>query len=152
MELSKRSLVIFGFGWLTSLVLVGCIAGYYYMEYQNLLQTLKEHVGCVMHVSICINYEEWNGTIVWYNNTVVPFGCDLLSATQKIAVVNYTYWESYQSSFVNAINNVWNSGNKYWMWYHWTSKGWEYGNVGADKYVLSPNETVMWRYEIPSYS
>lgn len=148
MELSKRSLVIFGFGWLTSLVLIGSIAGYYYLEYQNLLKTLK---GCVMHIDICINYTEWNGTIAWYNDTIVPLGCNLLSATEKIAIVNYTYWASYQASFVDAINGVWNNNPYYWMWYRWNGVDWEYGLVGADRYILSPNEIVRWRYEKPNY-
>lgn len=147
MVLSKRSLVIFGLGWLTSLVLVGFIAGYYHMEYQNLLKKLEEYESCVMHINICINYKEWNGTVVWYNNTLVPLGCNLLNATQRVAVVNYTYSPSYEASFVNAINNIWNSGNNYWIWYLWTGNSWEYGPVGADIYILSPNETVMWRYE-----
>ncbi|MEM1566714.1 MAG: hypothetical protein QW510_06515 [Candidatus Bathyarchaeia archaeon] len=153
MEISKRSLIIFGLGWLTSMVLVGCVAGYYYMEHQNMLKKLEEYERqpLFMRVNICINYKEWNETIVWYNKTFVPLGCNLLNATQMVAVVNFTYWKSYNASFVDAINNVWNSGNKYWMWYRWTSSHWEYGSVGADKYILSPEETVMWRYEIPSY-
>lgn len=152
MEISKRSLVIFGLGWLTSLALVGSIAGYYCMEYQNLLETLEKYKGCVMHVNICINYEELNGTIEWHNDTIVPFGCSLLNATEKIAVVNYTYWESQKAYFVDAINGVFNSGNKYWMWYRWNGTQWEYGSVGADKYILSPNEILMWRYEKPNYN
>jgi|YelNatPaOPRAMG01_1025707.scaffolds.fasta_scaffold16962_2 hypothetical protein len=147
MELSKRSLIIFSLGWLTSLALLGCIAGYYYMECQSLLEKIKEYEGCVMRVNICIN----NGTAVWYNGTLVLAGCDLLSATKRIAIVNYTYWPSYKASFVDAINNVWNNETHYWMWYRWTNNGWEYGPVGADTYILSPNETVMWRYEKPHY-
>jgi len=149
MELSKRSLAIFGLGWLTSLILAGCIAGYYYMECQNLLTKIREYEGCVMRVNICIN----NGTAaVWYNGTLVLAGCDLLSATKRVAIVNYTYWPSYKASFVDAINNIWKNGTHYWMWYRWTSNGWEYGPVGADTYILSPNETIMWRYEKPNYS
>ncbi|MBX5320985.1 MAG: DUF4430 domain-containing protein [Candidatus Bathyarchaeota archaeon] len=149
MELSKRSLTIFGLGWLTSLILVGYVAGYYYMECQNLVAKLREYEGCVMHVNICLNYG--SGTVKWHNNTVVLAGCDLLSATKRVATVNYTYWPSQKASFVDAINNVWNNGTYYWMWYHWTNDSWEYGHVGADTYILSPNETVMWRYEKPHY-
>ncbi|MEM0007138.1 MAG: hypothetical protein QXH03_03425 [Candidatus Bathyarchaeia archaeon] len=153
MDITKRSLVIFGLGWLTSLVLIGCIAGYYYVEYQNLLKRFEEYKRqpLFMRVNICINYAEWNGTSVWYNNTFVPLGCSLLNATQMVAVVSFTYWESYDASFVDAINNIANSGGRYWMWYRWTGSRWEYGHVGADKYVLSPEETVMWRYETPHY-
>ncbi len=154
MEISKRSLVIFGLGWLTSLMLVGCIAGYYYIEHLNLLKRLEEYKRqpLFMRVNICIDYAEWNGTIVWHNNTFVPLESNLLNATQMVAVVSFAYWESYDACFVDAINNVRNSGGKYWMWYCWIGSRWEYGPVGADKYILSPEETVMWRYETPSYT
>jgi hypothetical protein len=139
-------------GWFASLVLIGCVAGYYYMEFQNLTQMLKKYENCIMRVNICIDYKEWNGTVVWYNDTIVPLGCNLLEATEKVAVVNHTYWPAFQASFVNAINGVWNNGSYYWMWYCWVNDKWEYGAYGADSYILSDGEILMWRYEIPSYS
>jgi len=104
-----------------------------------------------MRVNICIDYG--NGTIEWYNDTVIPLGYNLLEATKRIAIVNYTYWPSYRASFVDAINGVWNKGAYYWMWYYWDLelKTWRYGNCGADLYVLSKGEIIRWRYEIPSY-
>jgi len=92
--------------------------------------------------------------VVWYNDTFVPLGCNLLQATEMIAVVNYTYWPAYQASFVNAINSVQNDGARFWMWHRWNAEKeiWEYGDVGADRYKLTNGETVMWQYEIPSYS
>jgi len=193
MKLSRRSLVIFCLGWLTSLILAGLVIGHYYIEYQrekqlsleyanmynnfmqnytdllndhlaliqqyefekgNLTELLEKYGKCVMQVNICIDYKEWNGTVVWYNNTIVPLGCDLLQATKMIAVVNYTYWPAYQAFFVDAINGVWKSSTCFWMWYRWKvdKEMWEYGNVGADRCSLTNNETVMWRYEIPGYS
>jgi len=152
MEISKRSLVILCLGWLTFLTLSTCIAGYYYLEFQketqlnrvyvnmynelmenyinllnekqNLTGLVEEYERCIMHVNICIDYEKWNGTVVWYNNTVVPLGCNLLQATET-----------------------------YWMWYRWDAEknSWVYGGCGADRYTLINNETIMWRYEIPSY-
>ncbi len=181
MEISKRSLVILCLGWLTFLTLSTCIAGYYYLEFQketqlnrvyvnmynelmenyinllnekqNLTGLVKEYEQYIMHVNVCIDYREWNGTVVWYNNTVVSLGCNLLQATETITTVNYTYWPAYQASFVDAINGVWNQGSCYWMWYRWDAEknSWVYGGCGADRYTLINNETIMWRYEIPSY-
>ena len=119
-------------------------------EKQNLTELLEEYQSCIMKVNICIDYG--NGTIVWYNNTIVPLGCNLLEATKKVAIVNSTYWPAYHASFIDAINGVWNKGAYYWMWYQWNneSKTWEYGDRGADLYILSNNEIVRWRYEIPA--
>jgi len=147
----KRTLVIFCLGWLASLILAGCVAGYYYMNFQNLNQILEKYKGCVMRFNICIDYKEWNGTVVWYNDTIVPFGCNLLEATEKVATVNSTYWPAYQASFVNAINGVWKDNSYFWMWYRWINDRWEYGPCGADLYILSDGEILMWRYEIPNY-
>jgi len=193
MELSKRSLVIFCLGWLTSLLLTSCVAGYYYMEFQreaqlsreyadmynelmpnytsllndyltmvqqyefekqNLTQLLEKYGHCIMRANICIDYKEWNVTVVWYNDTIVPLGYNLLQATKMIAIVNCTYYKSVSGWFVDAINGVWNHGPYVWMWYLWDSndKTWKYGPVGAGSYSLKVDETVMWRYEIPAYS
>lgn len=153
MELSKRSLVIFCLGWLVSLILTGYVAVYYYMEFQKLTELLQKYQSCTTGVTICIDYKEWNGTVVWYNNTIVPLGCNLLQATKTIAVVNYTYWPAYQACFVDAINGVWNHDAYFWMWYRCNDEKqmWEYGPCGADTYTLTKSEIVMWRYEIPSY-
>jgi len=123
----------------------------YKLEKQNLTGMLEEYQSCVMHVNICIDYG--NETIVWYNNTVVPLGCNLLEATKRVAVVNSTYWPAYHASFVDAINGVWNKGSYYWMWYRWNgeSKVWKYGDCGADSYTLSNGDVAKWRYEIPNY-
>ena len=123
----------------------------YEAERQNLTNWLQQYESCIMRVNICIDYG--NGTVLWYNQTIVPLGCNLLQATRTVALVNSTYWPAYRASFVDAINGVWNKGAYYWMWYYWDkdSKTWKYGNCGADLYVLSDGETVRWRYEIPNY-
>ena len=50
------------------------LAQKYESEKQNLTNLLQKYESCVMHVNICIDYG--NGTIRWYNNTVVPLGCN----------------------------------------------------------------------------
>lgn len=154
MELPKRSLIILCLGWLASLALASLAAGYYYMEFQNLNELFEKYESVIMRVNICIYYEELNETIVWYNDTIVPLGCSLLQATETVAIVNSTYSPAQQASFVDAINGVWNHGAFFWMWQRWNDvqEMWEYGNVGADRYRLTDNEIVRWRYEVPSYN
>jgi len=129
---------------------LGGLTQQYMFEKQNLTELLEKYRSCIMRVNICINYTEWNATVVWYNNTIVPLGCDLLQATKMVAVVNYTYYWQYQASFVDAINGVWNNKtcSRFWMWHYWdeNQKEWKYGQVGADRYKLTNNEIVKWRY------
>lgn len=154
MGLSKRRLIIFCLGWLTSLALASFVAGYYYMKFQNLTELLEKYENVTIRVNICIYYKELNETLVWYNNTIVPLGCNLLQATETVALVNSTHFPAQQASFVDAINGVWNHGAYFWMWQHWNNaqEKWEYGDIGADKYTLTNNEIVRWRYEIPNYT
>ncbi len=125
----------------------------YELEKQNLTELHEKYGSYIVLVSICIDYKEWNGTVIWHNDTIVPLGCNLLQATKTVAVVNYTYWPAYQASFVDAINGVWNHGAYFWMWLRWNSERemWEYGDYGADRYTLTKGDIVMWQYEIPSY-
>jgi len=150
----KKPYILLILGWITTIALMGLLVGYYYIQYKDLTSLLQKYESVIVRVNICIDYKEWNATVVWYNDTIVPLGCDLLQATRRIAVVNSTYWPAYQASFVDAMNGVWKSGARFWMWYRWNAEKemWEYGNVGADRYPLTNNETVMWRYEIPGYS
>lgn len=103
-----------------------------------------------MKVNILIDYG--NGTQVWYNGTSVPRETNVLMATKVIAVVKGTEYPG-MGTFVESINGVRNEGNKYWMWYIWNlNKGeWELGPVASDKYILHEGDTIMWRYEVPSF-
>ena len=154
MELPKRSLIILSLGWLASLALASFAAGYYYIEFQNLNELLEKYEDVIIRVNICIDYKELNETIVWHNDTILPLGRSLLQATETVAIVNSTYSPAQQASFDDAINGVWNHGAYFWMWQHWNDvqEMWEYGNVGADRYRLTNNEIVRWRYEIPNYT
>jgi len=143
--------LIFLLGSVTALVITACLAGYYYIQYQNYKAFIEQYEAVTMRANLCINYG--NGTIIWYNKTIVPLGYDLLNATKLIAKISSTYWPAYQASFVDSINGVANNPPYYWMWLYWDENEnvWKYGPVGADCYILKPNEIIMWRYEIPAY-
>jgi len=123
----------------------------YEFEKQNLTELLEKYGSCIMRVNIRIDYKEWNGTVVWYNDTIVPLGCNLLQATETVAVVNSTYWPDLQASVVDAINGVWNSPPYYWMWLYQDANTttWTYGPVGADLFTVESDQVFMWRYEKP---
>ena len=154
MTIEKRLLIILTLGLISIIALTASVAAFFYIQYEEqkkisdqYRKLIREYENVTMRVNICINYG--NGTIEWYNDTLVPLDCDLLQATQLVALVNYTYWETYKTCFVNAINGVWNTDTWFWMWFIWNAEKqeWTYGQVGADTYILSKGETVMWRYE-----
>lgn len=57
--------------------------------------------------------------------------------------VRWTYWAQYDSVLVDEINGIRNGEDgRYWQ--YWVNG--EYGNVGADRYVLKGGEVVEWRF------
>ena len=50
--------------------------------------------------------------------------------------------------YVKAINGVEESAEqlRYWGWWVWTDYGWAHGGSACDKYIISPNETILWYY------
>ena len=121
--------------------------GYYYLKFQELSNLLKEYEKYVIHVNICINSTEYDGKILWHNNTLVPLGYSLLQATELVASVNATpYGWGY---LVDAINGIWSNETHYWLWYCWDGQtnSWKFGEVGADQHILQDGETVKWQYE-----
>lgn len=99
-----------------------------------------------MKVNILIDYG--NGTLVWYNGTVVPRETNVLMATKVIAVVEGKEYPG-MGTFVESINGVKNEGGRYWIWYIWSpeKKDWEWGPVASDKYILHEGDIIKWKYE-----
>ncbi|MCD6240730.1 hypothetical protein J7K27_04310, partial [Candidatus Bathyarchaeota archaeon] len=50
--------------------------------------------------------------------------------------------------YVTSINGVEESAEqlRYWGWWIWTDYGWSHGGSACNKYVVSPNETIIWYY------
>ncbi|MEM1550756.1 MAG: DUF4430 domain-containing protein [Candidatus Bathyarchaeia archaeon] len=139
-------------GLLCLLIVAAYLAVHYYNEsayfkglYGEALEELKA-LKEMISVNILIDYG--NGTQVWYNNTSVMRGASVLTATQTIANVEYTDFG--WGIFVDSINGIKNEGSWFWMWYIWEGK-WVLGPVASDRYVLREGDTIMWRYEVPSF-
>ncbi|UCE74657.1 MAG: DUF4430 domain-containing protein [Methanomassiliicoccales archaeon] len=60
--------------------------------------------------------------------------------------VKYTYWQGYDSVFINAINGTQNGEDGKWWQYYVND---EYGDVGCDKKELTNGDYVEWRFEEP---
>ena len=116
------------------------MAGYFYYQYADLSSKVK---GTINTANLGINYG--NGSAIrWFNETKISAGSTLLDLTRLVVPVNST---GSLGAFINAIDNVSNSDNKYWLWWSYSSYGWTFGQVACDRYVVGENETVVWYLE-----
>jgi len=123
------------------------LLGYYYLRLQEYEGLSKEYEKVTMRVNVLIDYG--NETKVWHNNTIVSQGATLLNATKRVASVQTTYHYELQAVFIDTINGVPTTKTEgYWWWKYWdeNSKVWKDGEMGADLYILKPDETVMWLF------
>ena len=114
------------------------MAGYYYLQYNDLSSKTKKQV---IVANLGINYGN-GSSVCWFNSTKINAGSTLLDLTKLVASVNCT--ESLAGVSLNAINNVPNSYPQWWMWWSHSSSGWIFGPIACDKYVVGDNETLLW--------
>jgi hypothetical protein len=134
--------------WILAALVVLCwalsasfMAGYYYLQYNDLSSKVKESI---ITANLGLNYG--NGSAIrWFNETKINAGSTLLDLTKLTASVNYT--GSLSGASVNAIDGVRSSDEKYWLWWSYSSYGWTFGQVACDRYVVGENETVVWYRE-----
>jgi hypothetical protein len=117
-------------------------------QHQELLSDIDALQGSLNELTILIDVkiDYGNNTIVWYNNTRVPFNSDLLIATQVISKVEYSTGEF--GAFVTEINDVGGDADKFWLWHYYDKdvKGWQFGPVASDAWVLHNGDKVSWIY------
>ncbi|MEM2829237.1 MAG: DUF4430 domain-containing protein [Candidatus Jordarchaeales archaeon] len=129
-------------------------AGYLYYQNNVAQQQQRQLLTLILyhdltHVTVIIDYG--NGTKESHTVTFTP-GITALQALEEVALVNKTYWQAYDSYFIDAINGVWNNENNngYWWIYnvkHYFSSEVEHPSVGANKYQLSGGDTVIFVYQ-----
>ncbi len=119
--------------------------GYYFSQYTDLVSRIG---GLPVSVNLCVDYD--NGTRQWFNGTIgatlydtmIQAGWDVETTSFDIAGL-----------YVSAINNVREStdDSRYWGWWSWTEYGWYHGGSACDKYIVGPDESVIWYYSYYYY-
>jgi hypothetical protein len=98
-------------------------------------------------ISMWIITDEWNIEyldVSTTNNTV--FKLLIECSTVYNFPVTSTYWQGYESVFVNSINGTQNGeGDMWWQYYVNDS----YGEIGCDRKEIFDGDLVKWRFEEP---
>ena len=115
----------------------------YYGKYLSAQQNYTSIRGSVIQVNMTIDYG--NGTSVTNEAVYLAPNTTVLDALRAVANVNGTYWEAYQSFFINAINNVFNNANNNNRWWVYSVNG-EHALVSADNYKLHDGDQIEWTY------
>lgn len=111
-------------------------------EYQK---TLDDMQGTLDDYTVTVNIklDYGDGTVEWYNDTLLSLGESLLNATLR--VVDVKYQESDYGAFILTINEVGEDLNSWWLWSYYDD-GWQSGMVGADQWTLHDGDIVSWTY------
>jgi hypothetical protein len=109
--------------------------------------TMKESEGFLgkvseIEVNLCIDYG--NLTVKWFNTSVSP-SASLFDLTQKVAEVEYSYWQTMEPGHI-LITSINNYAEGYWIWYYWdeVNNEWVFGPVGCDAWILNNNGIYKW--------
>jgi len=119
----------------------------------KLSRRISEISRVFVRVDIGINYG--NGTIVWFNDTMVIAGTDVLKALLSVADLNYTTGPS--GTFIMGINGVNMNETCGWVFAVYRRcepswglstivNNWVYPGVSADKIILKDRDIIVWLY------
>lgn len=96
-----------------------------------------------VRINLLIDFS--NGTRLWFNNTLLPYGSSLLNATLvKAQPVRYTVFP--MGIFVDEIMGVANARPWYWLWWKYRDGRWVMGETGADAEKLRSGGIYAWKY------
>ena len=114
------------------------------------LEAREKLLGNLVLVNLGIDYG--NGTVVWYNDTLLPRGATPLSALVAVATVEYKV--SGMGAYITSVNGVEEkilskSEGYSWLWYIFDRERGQLvlGPVAADRYKLASGDVILWRYE-----
>ena len=92
------------------------------------------------NASINVLFNYGNGSINWFNSTLVPKGLSFYNVTLSLTGgrMEAKYYDTYHEHFVSSMNGVKNSGSSYWeIWIYCTKdRAWMSSSWGAD--LLKP--------------
>jgi len=145
LQTSKRTLVFVVLALIVWSVTATAYAGYYYMQFKQLENTLETMQNLVLKVNILINYG--NGTKEWHNNTLAPIGATVFNATLTIANVGYSMWGEY--ALIDSINGLQGTQEIGWIWWIWdaSTSQWKPTLEAANQHVLVNGDTIGWHYQ-----
>ncbi|RLF18156.1 MAG: hypothetical protein DRZ82_08760 [Thermoprotei archaeon] len=133
------------------------LSAYFYQEVKRMTKLCNElkseYEEKLILVDIVINYG--NGTIKWYNDTVLLRGSTAFDAVRRIADVNWT--KGAYGVFIIAIDDVYGNATHGWVFAIYGRKetswgsttkvdGWYYPGVSVDKVVLKNNDIIGFLY------
>jgi hypothetical protein len=114
-----------------------------YIQNNDDVETIEDPIT----VSLRIITDDW---VIEYldvsttNNTVYK----LLNECSSVYNFSFasTYWEGYESVFVNSINGTQNGESGRW-WQYYVNDA--YGEVGCDRKEIFDGDIIEWRFEEP---
>jgi len=148
--MGSKSFGVIVIGLLVWALVASSLAAYYWLEYSKYRKLYESLSVKVIVVNIGVDYG--NGTVVWYNNTVLPAGSTVLSALIQVAKVEYKIYSfgAYVVSVNGVTEKILSKKEGYsWMWYIYDKKKGKMvlGPTAADKYELANGDTILWKYE-----
>ncbi|MDG6999730.1 MAG: DUF4430 domain-containing protein [Nitrososphaerota archaeon] len=135
------------------LIITSSFAAYYYFEYSSQASLDKEyanklkllHENYISHVLI----DYGNGTMDWYNNTLIQPGWNLYVAMQVITdgQINATYYPSLGEHYVTGLNGVQQTSSlSWWLWTYNSSALWQSAQTGADQIQVQNGSIFAWTF------
>lgn len=126
---------------------------YIYNEYRILdqnYQALQQNVDNVsINIDLIINFG--NGTILYFNQTRIPVGFNMINSTHLIIgedQVDSIYYSEFNAYFVNVILGTGNDSNFAWSaWKYEICCEWELLEIGANLYMPEDGSTIAWYYQ-----
>jgi len=116
---------------------------YYHQEAEIWRKRYSEIRGPLLQIKIIIDYD--NETIETYPEIYLFNGANVLDALRAVAQIDATYYEDFNASLVNSVNDVVNNAENNNRWWVFSVNG-EHALVSADKYKLSESDVVEWIY------
>lgn len=106
-----------------------------------------------IRTSLLINYG--NGTLHWYNQTIVPSNWNAYALTMYVTKCNVQaqfYGPPLNEHFVTGINGKGEHGALSWsLWTFCPSQdAWSYSQVGVDLIHLTNGQVLAWFYQTSS--
>jgi hypothetical protein len=137
---------------LAAMLISSTFAAFYLFQYNRAennadvyLSELRSSSASTQRTSIMLDFG--NGTLLWYNDTLVESGTNAYVATVMVAHVSATWYPQYGEHFVTSIDNVTNSPQESWaLWTHNGSLTWQVAQNGADLYQAIDGTVFAWTF------